>query len=136
MTPLDFGAYVSAVTLVTVWLLYPLVMGALAGLVRRRVRTAAARLEPAARSVSVVIATRDDPAVVGARVEDCLKATNVPAPIEVIVALDRRCAWESIETSGTPRALLRRAAIARLRRRSRADLSRSSLVHGSRSRDD
>lgn len=104
---LDFAAYVSAVTLVTVWLLYPLVMGAMAGLSRRRVRRAGVRLEPAARSVSVVIATRDDPAAVCARVEDCLKATNVPAPIEVIVALDRRCAWASIETSGTTRGAVR-----------------------------
>jgi cellulose synthase/poly-beta-1,6-N-acetylglucosamine synthase-like glycosyltransferase len=104
---LDLWAYVSAVTLVTVWVLYPLVMGVLAGLARRRVRAAGVRLEPAARSVSVVIATRDDSAAVRARVEDCLKASDVPAPIEVIVALDRRCAWESIEMYGTTRGTVR-----------------------------
>jgi len=104
---LDLWAYVSAVTLVTVWVLYPLVMGVLAALARRPVRGAGVRLEPAARSVSVVIATRDDPAAVRARVEDCLRASDVPAPIDVIVALDRRCAWESIETYGTTRGTVR-----------------------------
>ena len=101
MRALDLVASVSAVTLVTVWLLYPLVMGVLARLARPQVRGPGGGLASPAPSVSVVIASRDEPAAVRARVEDCLKATNVPAPIEVIVALDRRCTWESIEMSRT-----------------------------------
>src|SRR5690348_11723787 len=90
-----------------VWLVYPLVMAALASLARRRVRGGGAHLEPVARAVSVVIATRDDPAAVRERVEDCLKAIDVPAPMEVIVAVDRGCAWEPGETFRTPRGTVR-----------------------------
>jgi len=76
-----FGAYLSAVTLGVVWLLYPLVMAALASVARRRVRPAQPHAERVAGSVSIVVATRDDAAAVQARVEDLLNARNVPAQL-------------------------------------------------------
>ncbi len=72
MKALDVGAYVAAVTLAAVWLFYPLVMGALASLLRHRGRAAEPSREPPLGSVSIVVATRDEPASVWARVEDCL----------------------------------------------------------------
>jgi len=44
-----------------------------------------------------IIATRDEPAAVWARVEDCLKAANAPAPLEVIIALDPRRVPDDVE---------------------------------------
>jgi cellulose synthase/poly-beta-1,6-N-acetylglucosamine synthase-like glycosyltransferase len=88
VSALDIGAFASVATLVAVWLVYPLVMGVLAGLTRRRARPASPRAESGVGSVSIVIATRDEPAAVWARVADCFNATNAPAPLEVIIAID------------------------------------------------
>jgi len=104
---LDLGAWVSAVTLAAVWLLYPLVMGALAGMTRRRVRPAGPRTGSAGHSVSIVIATRDDAAAVYARIEDCLKATNALPRLEVIVALDPRRVPDALEGLPAPRQAVR-----------------------------
>ena len=97
----DIGAGVSVVTLVAVWLLYPLVMGARAGWARRRHRPVVSRPEPVAGAVSIVVATRDEPAAVRARVEDCLRAANAPAQLEVVVAFDAKGGAEPLE-SGFP----------------------------------
>ncbi|PYP25075.1 MAG: hypothetical protein DMD55_13310 [Gemmatimonadetes bacterium] len=107
MKALDVGAYVAAVTLAAVWLFYPLVMGALASLLRHRGRAAEPSREPPLGSVSIVVATRDEPASVWARVEDCLQATNAPAQFEVIVALDRGQRWHPIESSAPGRKAVR-----------------------------
>ncbi|OLC38397.1 MAG: hypothetical protein AUH75_10900 [Gemmatimonadetes bacterium 13_1_40CM_4_65_7] len=98
MTALDVGAGVSMVTLVAVWLLYPLVMGARAGWARRRRRPVGSRSEAVAGAVSIVVATRDDPAAVRARVEDCLRATTAPAQLEVVVAFDAKSGPELVES--------------------------------------
>jgi len=84
---LDLGAYVSGITLLAVWLVYPLVMGVLAGLARRRVGRVPPRADGLVGSVSVVVATRDGASAVRARVEDCLRAINAPQ-LEVVVAFD------------------------------------------------
>ncbi len=72
--------------LVVGWIGYPAVMAALA-----RWRSGRhARATSWSPSVSVVIATRDDPSVVAARVEN-LEATAYPADrVEVVVAIDSR----------------------------------------------
>ena len=99
MRALDVGASLSVVTLAAVWLLYPLLMGVLASLARRRVRPARPHAQPPVGSVSMVVATRDEPAAVRARVEDCLRATDAPARLEVIVAVDSKSGWEPIDSS-------------------------------------
>ena len=98
VTAFDVGASVSGVTLASVWLLYPLVMGVRAGWTRRRRRPVVSRPEPVAGAVSVVVATRDDPAAVRARVEDCLGATNAPEQLEVVVAFDAKGGEKPVES--------------------------------------
>jgi cellulose synthase/poly-beta-1,6-N-acetylglucosamine synthase-like glycosyltransferase len=102
-----FGAYLSAVTLGVVWLLYPLVMAALASVARRRVRPAQPHAARSAGSVSIVVATRDDAAAVQARVEDLLNARNVPAQLEVIVAVDRRTTSDLVDAAFPARSGVR-----------------------------
>ena len=70
--------------LVCIWAGYPLFIGALAS--RRRSRRAAAW--PGRPRVSVVIATRDDPAAIRQRVEDCRQADYPSELVEIVVALD------------------------------------------------
>lgn len=70
--------------LVCIWAVYPVIIGALTW--RHGGRTPVA---PAGRPrVSVVIATRDDPAAIQQRVEDCRQARYPADAIEIIVALD------------------------------------------------
>lgn len=70
--------------LVCIWAVYPLVVGALAW--RRGSHRPAAW--PGRPRVSVVIATRDDPAAIRRRVEDCRQAGYPSELIEIVVALD------------------------------------------------
>src|SRR5438034_7404974 len=107
VTVFDVAAAVSAVTLVTVWLLYPIVMGARAGWARRGRRPVVSRPEPTAGAVSIVVATRDEPAAVRARVEDCLRATNAPAQLEVVVAFDPKGGPTPVETVYQARGTVR-----------------------------
>jgi cellulose synthase/poly-beta-1,6-N-acetylglucosamine synthase-like glycosyltransferase len=97
VTAFDIGALASLGTMVMVWLGYPLVMGVLATWARRRTRDVAPNPTTIAQSVSIVIATRDDPAAVRARVEDLVKASGAPARLEVVVAVDARRAGDSLE---------------------------------------
>ena len=103
----DFWASVSVVTLLAVWLVYPLVMGVLASWARRGVRRTHASAEVLVGSVSVVVATRDGASAVRSRVEDCLRATNAPPQLEVVVAFDPRGGPDAAErcfsASGTVR---------------------------------
>jgi cellulose synthase/poly-beta-1,6-N-acetylglucosamine synthase-like glycosyltransferase len=107
VTVFDVAAAVSAVTLVAVWLLYPLVMGARAGWARRWRRPVVSRPEPISGAVSIVVATRDEPAAVRARVEDCLRATNLPAQLEVVVAFDPKGGPEPVESVYQARGTVR-----------------------------
>jgi cellulose synthase/poly-beta-1,6-N-acetylglucosamine synthase-like glycosyltransferase len=107
VTVFDVAAAVSAVTLVAVWLLYPLVMGARAGWARRWRPPVVSRPEPIARAVSIVVATRDEPAAVRARVEDCLRATNAPARLEVVVAFDPKGGPTPVETVSSAHGTVR-----------------------------
>jgi cellulose synthase/poly-beta-1,6-N-acetylglucosamine synthase-like glycosyltransferase len=75
--------------LVTIWLLYPLVVGLLARVWSRADARPEAGAAPAWPLVSVVVATRDDLETVHARVADCLAADYPADRLEVIVALDR-----------------------------------------------
>jgi cellulose synthase/poly-beta-1,6-N-acetylglucosamine synthase-like glycosyltransferase len=90
VTVFDGAAGASVLTLVAVWLLYPLVMGARAAWARRGRRPVVSRPGPALGAVSIVIATRDEPAAVRARLENCLGADIAPGQLEVVVAFDPR----------------------------------------------
>jgi cellulose synthase/poly-beta-1,6-N-acetylglucosamine synthase-like glycosyltransferase len=80
---------VAVITLLAVWLLYPLVMGMLAGCARRAERGGPLPGDDVpVGSVSVVVATRDGAPAVRARVADCFRATNAPPQLEVVVAID------------------------------------------------
>src|SRR5437870_1580469 len=77
---------------------WPVNVGARAGWARRRRRPVGSRSEAGAGVVSIVVATRDDPAAVRARVEDCLRATTAPAQLEVVVAFDAKSGPELVES--------------------------------------
>lgn len=79
---LALAALVSFACIVAVWIVYPLVMAALAALAARP------RRDDGGRAVSVVLATRDDDAAIRARVADLLRADYDAARLDVIVALD------------------------------------------------
>jgi poly-beta-1,6-N-acetyl-D-glucosamine synthase len=77
------AALLSLASILAVWVLYPAVVALVSKFVHRdRWSTS---YEP---FVSVIIATRDDPAAVEARVADCLAADYDPARLEVIIAVD------------------------------------------------
>lgn len=79
-------AVACALAVVFIWFGYPLVVAALAAMVKRGSGWAVDELPP----VSVILATVDPADVVRARVEDLL-ASDYPADkLEVVVALDRR----------------------------------------------
>ena len=80
-------ALVSIALLLYTWLGYPLVMWALGALLGGR-RAGSAAAPPDDALISVVIATRDDDAVIRDRVADVLATDLAPDRIEVIVALD------------------------------------------------
>lgn len=74
--------------LLAVWVIYPAVIAALAA--------RAARRRPAARgprthrpAVTVVIATREDRAIIGRRIANCLQTSYDGTRLDVVVALDR-----------------------------------------------
>lgn len=74
-----------AAAVVVIWFGYPLVVAGLASLARRRAPSAPKR--PA--TVSVIVATVDDPATVTARVVDILAADYPGHLLEVVVGIDR-----------------------------------------------
>ena len=80
---LIIAALTSVTGIAAVWILYPAVVGVLAHFFRRD--PSSAPYEP---FVSVIIATRDDPDTVRARVTNCLAGDYDPARLEVIVAVD------------------------------------------------
>jgi len=85
---LTFVAFCSLAGLLIVWVVYPLVIAALASLLahrRRSARTAVA-YEP---WVSVIIATRDDPDTIKRRIANCLESSYDPAKLQVVIAVDR-----------------------------------------------
>lgn len=86
MNVLDATALVAFGVLAAVWLGYPAVIGVLAMLRRRRVPDPTGEVP----FVSVVLATREEPEVVRARVEDCLATSHPPERLEVVVAWDVR----------------------------------------------
>jgi cellulose synthase/poly-beta-1,6-N-acetylglucosamine synthase-like glycosyltransferase len=97
---LTSAARASFKSLLAVWFGYPLIMAGLAA--RKRVPAPeASDIEPASDAdgrgdgeptISVIIATRDDEAVVRSRIADCLRSSYAPEKLEVVVALDRHCA--------------------------------------------
>ena len=80
-------ALISFACLIAVWILYPIVIAAIAS--RKRVGTNLSN--DGDPMVSVVIATRDDAGVVQSRVADCMTSDYDPAKLEVVVAVDRQC---------------------------------------------
>jgi cellulose synthase/poly-beta-1,6-N-acetylglucosamine synthase-like glycosyltransferase len=96
---LTSAASTSAKSLFAVWLGYPLVMAGLAA-GKRALTTDEVDQQPGSSSdpaedtepsVSVIVATRDDEALVRSRIADCLRCTYPPDKLEVVVAVDRRC---------------------------------------------
>ena len=83
---LGIAALVSAISIVLVWLAYPACMAVLA----KRSRSSDARVGADPRSVSVVLATREDPPAIQARIENLLQSTWDPAKLEIVVAIDPR----------------------------------------------
>ena len=84
--------------LLAVWVIYPLAIAALAGLVARKRR---APLVDGANDprVSVVIATRDDAETVRARIADCLQTSFDRGRVQVVIAADRQVsgrAWRDL----------------------------------------
>jgi len=88
VTIVERFAVLCAAGILLVWIVYPMLIGVLATRCRRR---SAGHLSPSTSSplsVSVIIATRDDPATICARVADCLAAAHDPSRFEVIVGID------------------------------------------------
>ena len=79
-----------AAGILAVWIIYPALIGCLAARSRRRARAVAPPPVSQLPSISVIIATRDDPDTVLERVADCLRAAHDPARFEVIVGIDAR----------------------------------------------
>jgi cellulose synthase/poly-beta-1,6-N-acetylglucosamine synthase-like glycosyltransferase len=105
-------AAISAFCIVAVWLVYPLTIALLATLSRRSRATrrrSGSGANPGAPSVSIVIASRDDPAVVRERVTDCLRTDYGPAMLEVVVGLDARGepAWREQPSDSTRLTVVR-----------------------------
>lgn len=86
---LSFVALFSLTGLLAVWVIYPVVIAALAALVARR-RAVAAIVDASEPTVSVIIATRDDADTLRARIADCFRASYDPALFDVVVAIDRQ----------------------------------------------
>jgi len=86
-------ALLSAGGLLAVWIVYPLVIAGFAVAIRQSggaTRRAQRGTPPS--SVSLILATRDDPHAVRARVLDCLAAASAVPSCEIIVAIDARAA--------------------------------------------
>ncbi|MGQ0539502.1 MAG: glycosyltransferase [Gemmatimonadaceae bacterium] len=86
----------SLLALAVVWFAYPLAIWALAGGGRRRRRPVPPTDADGAPSVSVIVATRDDPAAIRERVADILATTYPGSAAEVIVALDAARDYEDV----------------------------------------
>jgi cellulose synthase/poly-beta-1,6-N-acetylglucosamine synthase-like glycosyltransferase len=76
----------SAVVLVTIWVIYPGVIGALALVVRRNTVPVSDHIP----FVSIVIGTREPAPAIERRVADCLNVDYPPDKLEWVVALDAR----------------------------------------------
>jgi cellulose synthase/poly-beta-1,6-N-acetylglucosamine synthase-like glycosyltransferase len=83
---LTLFASVSLAGLLYVWAGYPLIIRALAALKRRRVAVPPRSRGP--RTVSIIIASRDDAAAIERRVADCLRTTYPPDQLEIVVGID------------------------------------------------
>ena len=83
---IELIAVVSIGALIVVWLGYPLLI---AGLARRRHDAMEGERSPEP-TVSVIIATRDDPEAIRARIANCAESTYDPAKIEIIIGIDPR----------------------------------------------
>ena len=81
-------ALLCAGSIVLVWIVYPLIIGMLAA--KRRSARRTAPNEPSRPSVSVIIATREGPETIRARIDDCLRARGDVECLEVVVAIDAR----------------------------------------------
>jgi poly-beta-1,6-N-acetyl-D-glucosamine synthase len=83
-------ALLCAGSIVLVWIVYPLIIGMLAA--RRPCSRCTAPSEQSPPSVSVIIATREDPETIRARIQDCLEARGDVECLEVVVATDAQSA--------------------------------------------
>ena len=86
---LSVAALVSLLCIVAVWGLYPMVIGLVALVTRRRAERATQPAGPLPR-VTAVVATRSDAAAVRERVEDLLRSEYPEALLDVVVAYDAR----------------------------------------------
>ena len=88
------------------WFVYPLCMSMIASLTRR----ASAALVDAPQSHSILIATRDDPAIVAGRVRNALEGAAQLPDTELIVAVDvtSKFSIEQYASALDPRAIIMR----------------------------
>lgn len=91
-----------ALSVVAIWIGYPLVIAALARRGRGAASTDAAPV-PATRPVSVIIATRDPPAEVAVRTADILASDYSGSAIEVVVGCDAGGPWRPEHFSSADR---------------------------------
>jgi len=82
---MDRIALVCVGILVVAWMVYPVIMGLMALVVRRRVP-----VSDDAPSVTVVIATRESPDLVKGRIDDILRTRYDRSKLNIVIAIDRR----------------------------------------------
>ena len=95
MTLLRYLAMMAASSIVAVWIVYPLIIGLLARWYRPRRGVAELHAHARAPTVSVVIATRDEPALVRERIADCLGGVEDPTRLEIVIGVDFRAVPEA-----------------------------------------
>ncbi len=90
MLVLSTLATVAAATLLAVWVIYPVIVGAMAWLRTHRPRMSVSPPYPESKStpVSVILATRDDEGAVRARVVDILRTAYDLRLTEIVIAVD------------------------------------------------
>lgn len=83
-----YSAALAGAVLAATWLVYPLALAAVAFIRRERRRQPASRNQLVRPRASVVVATRDPPAVIRARVHNLLEDAASSESIEIVIAVD------------------------------------------------
>jgi cellulose synthase/poly-beta-1,6-N-acetylglucosamine synthase-like glycosyltransferase len=99
---IDTLALIAVALLLCVWVVYPLTIAFVASVLRRR---AGAEDQPSLARVSVVIATREEDAVVIERLGNCLETDYPLDRIEVVVARDAAHAGSPLANENTARVV-------------------------------
>jgi biofilm PGA synthesis N-glycosyltransferase PgaC len=103
---LSIAALVSLACIVSVWALYPALIGLLA-IVRRGIDRADGAPPASLPRVTVVVATRSEPAAVRERVDDLLRSEYPETLLDVVVAYDARSTEPMATWTGADAARVR-----------------------------